>query len=168
MLVRKVAAGPAKATLDFIQNEQRAVRLGKLARGPEEFWGKRVNATFPLDCLQTHGAYTTVEVPLQVINIVQGDERHARHQRGKRLAILRLPGGCESAERPSMKRIVQRQHPPFGFVAVAVLRSCVSTREFQRSLPSLSTAVAKECAIEFGEFGQPPGQLCLILMKEEI
>src|SRR2546425_1183380 len=47
-----------------------------------------------------------------------------------------------------MKRILQCEQAPLGFMSVVVLRASVGAGELQRSFPCLSAAVAEECFLK--------------------
>ena len=67
----------------------------------------------------------------------------------------------------AMKRIFQRQNPPFGFVPVVIIqRKRKSTRQFQRAFPGFGAAVAEKSFVEAGNFDQLLGQLGLIFVKK--
>ena len=53
-------------------------------------------------------------------------------------------------------------------LAVLVVRLREGAGELQRSFPRLGAAVAKESAIESGDFGQQPREFRLILVEEQI
>ena len=109
MLVSKVFSRAAQATLNFIENQQRAGGLGQIARGLQKFRAEGANAAFPLNGLQANGANTAIKLALEICHIVKGDEAHAGHHGSEGLAVLLLSGGRERAERPPVKRIFQSQ-----------------------------------------------------------
>ena len=105
---------------------------------------------------------------MQLFNIVKLDEARTRHEGNEWRAIFRLTRSRERSECAAVKRIIHGQNAPFRFTAILVIGLRKSTGKFQRSFPRLSAAVAKEGAVEAGDFGQKPRQLALILMKEKI
>ena len=114
VLVGKVASGAAEAALNLVEHEQSAALLGQ-ARGEfEKLPIDRTNPAFSLDGLDAHRTDAGIEFPLQVVEVIELDEAHARHERNKRSSIFRLAGGGKRAEGASMKRVFHGKNACLG------------------------------------------------------
>jgi len=105
-----------------------------------------------LNGLDTHGTDTGIEFSLQVVEIIELDETHARHERNKWSPIFRLTGGGKRAESASMKRVFHGKNAPFRFAAVPIIHLREGAGELERSFPGLGATVAKEGAVKPGDF----------------
>src|SRR5260370_7014509 len=167
VLISKVASRAAETALNLIEHEQRAALLGQ-ARG--EFEKLRIDWTNPaltLNGLDTHGADAGITFPLQIIEIIELDETYTGHERNEWSPVFRLTGCGKRAESASMKRVLHGKNAPFRLAAVAIIHLRKSAGEFERAFPCFSAAIAKEGAVEPGNFGQQPRELRLILVEEK-
>src|SRR6267378_2354633 len=106
VLISKVASGAAEATLNLIEQDQRATFL-RQARGKfEKIRIDWTNPTLSLNGLDTHGTNAGIKFSLQVVEVIELDEAYTRHERNKWSPIFRLASGGERAEGASMKRIL--------------------------------------------------------------
>src|SRR2546426_12474834 len=95
MLISKISPGSPQATLNFIENQQRSGRLAQLPRQLKEFLAEWPDSAFALNCLQANGTHAAIELPLQILCVVERDKTHARHQRREWMPVFLLPGGCQ-------------------------------------------------------------------------
>src|SRR5215471_18996556 len=84
------------------------------------------------------------------------------------MAILCLPSSSERTEGAAVKRIVQRQDPPLGLVAIGILNAGKGTGELEGAFPGFGAAVAEEGAIEPRHFRELFRELRLKLMEEQV
>ncbi len=66
------------------------VALGQFPRRPQKFFADRINSALALNRLHANCAYAAIKLPLQVLDIVETDEVHARQQRRKGMPVFRL------------------------------------------------------------------------------
>ena len=92
----------------------RAVRRNSSADG--------INAAFSLDRFQADGAHAAIELPLQVVDVIEGDEPDAGQQRRKGMTILCLTGRGQRTKSAAVEGIFQSQNAPLRLVAIGVLR----------------------------------------------
>ena len=168
MLVGEILPGAAQPALDFVENQQRSGAVAQLPRGLQKFRAQRPDSAFALNRLQANGADAAIKLPLEIVNIVEGDKPDSRHQRRKGMPIFFLPGGGQRAEGAAMKGILQRQQTPLGFVAVAVLGAGKGASQLERAFPGLGAAVAEKCFVQTGDLGQPLRQFRLELVEKQI
>ncbi len=172
VLVGKVASGAPEAALNLVEHEQCAALFGQVRGKVKKFPIDRTNPAFSLNSLDAHGTNAGIKFSSQVVQVIELDESDARHERNERSSIFRLTGGGQRAESAPMKRIFHgknaRLHLGFAAVAVLIVRLREGAGELERSLPSLGAAVAKESAVESGDFGQPLREFRLILVEEQI
>src|SRR6185312_11553900 len=71
MLVSKVFAGAPKAALDLIEKQQRAGLFGHLSRRLQKLAAERTNSALALNCLQANGANAAIELPLEIIDVIE-------------------------------------------------------------------------------------------------
>src|SRR5438034_11309251 len=95
MLISKISPGSPQATLKFIENQQRSGALAQLPRQLKEFLAEWPDSAFALNCLQANGTHAAIELPLQILCVVERDKTHARHQRREWMPVFLLPGGCQ-------------------------------------------------------------------------
>src|SRR5207245_5278600 len=131
MLISKISPGSPQPALNFIENQQRSGALAQLPRQLQEFLAQRPDSALTLNCLEANGTHAAIELPFQILCVVERDKADARNQRRKRVTILFLSRGCQGTKGASMKRILQRKQPPLSFMPVVVLRAAVSAREVQ-------------------------------------
>src|ERR1700730_3925490 len=168
MLISKVASRAAETALNLVEHEQRAALFGQ---APGEFEKLRMDWTNPaltLNGLDTHSADAGITFPLQIVEIIELDETYAGHERNEWGPVFRLTGCGKRAESASMKRVLHGENAPFCLAAAAIIHLRKSAGELERAFPCLSAAIAKEGAIEPGNFGQQPRELRLILVEEKI
>src|SRR5438094_966356 len=67
-----------------------------------------------------------------------------------------------------MKRILQCEQAPLGFMSVVVLRASVGAGELQRSFPCLSAAVAEECFLKSRELSAGHTWAAVISVPSEL
>ena len=154
--------------MDFVENQQRAGAIAELPRGLQKFRTQRTDAAFALNGLETNGANAAIKLALEIVNVVESDEPDSRHQRRERMPIFFLSSGGQRAKGAAVKRILQRQQTPLGFVAVAVLGAGKGAGHLERAFPGLGAAVAEESLVQAGDPGQPLRQLGLELVEEQI
>src|SRR3989475_6085360 len=148
MLICKISPGSPQPALNFIENQQRSGALAQLPRQLQEFLAQRPDSALTLNCLEANGTHAAIELPFQILCVVERDKADARNQRRKRVTIPFLSRGCQRTKGASMKRILQRQQPPLSFMPVVVLRAGVRASELQCSLPCFSAAVTEECLLQ--------------------
>ncbi len=134
----------------------------------------RTNPALSLNGLDAHGADAGIKFSLQIVEVIELDESHARHERSERGSIFRLTGGGQRAKGASMKRIFHGKNARlwiglgFGLAAVRVVHLRKGAGQLERPFPGLGAAVAKESAVKPGDFGQQPREFRLILVEEKI
>src|SRR5436309_6376563 len=88
MLISKISPGSPQATLNFIENQQRSGALAQLPRQLKEFLAEWPDSAFALNCLQANGTHAAIELPLQILCVVERDKTHARHQRREWMPVF--------------------------------------------------------------------------------
>ena len=129
-------AGASGAGLDLVDDEQRAVPVGELARGLEEPVGQLDDAGLALDGLDEERRDGVVEGVLERLDR-GGDVLDAAGQRLERLAHVRLAGERERAHRAAVEAVDEREHAGAGAARV------VEPRELERGLVRLGAGVAE-------------------------
>ena len=154
MLIGEIAAGTAQSALDFIEDQQSSGAIRQLPSGLQEFLAQRANSTFSLDGLQADGTYAAVELPLQVLCVVECDEADPWNQGREGMPVFLLSGGGQRTKSAAVERILQSQKTPLGFVTVAVLRSRESACELESAFPGFGTAVTEKGLLQTRNLGQ--------------
>ena len=168
VLIGEVFSRAAQTALDLVDDQQGAGTLGQFPCRPQELRADGIDAAFSLDRLQTHGAHAAIELPLQVVDVIEGDEPDAGQQRRKGMTILCLPGRGQRTKGAAVEGIFQSQNAPLRLVAVRVLSAGQGTGELERSFPGFGAAVAEKCLVQAGNLGQPFGQFRLVLVIEQV
>jgi hypothetical protein len=107
MLIGEIAAGAAQTALDFIEDQQSSGAIRQLPCGPQEFLAQRANSPFSLNGLQADGTYAAVELPLQVLCVVECNEAYTWNQGREGMPVFLLPGGGQRTKSAPMKGILQ-------------------------------------------------------------
>src|SRR5271169_1665931 len=150
VLVGKVTSGAAKAALNLVEHQQRAAAF-RQARGKfEKLPIHRTNTAFSLNGLDAHGTNAGIKFSSQVVQVIKLDESHSGHERSEWSPVFQLTGGGQRAKGASMKRIAHGKNVRLRF-AGAIIGLRKGAGEFERSLPSLSAAIAKESAVQPGD-----------------
>ena len=163
-LIGEVLARAADAALDLVENQQRIVAIGQLARLADVFHGHGEDAALALYPFDDNACGAFADNLFQRDFIVGWNEVRAGKQRLKIAAIFFLAGDGESAQRTSVERIVQRDNFEF-FVADFV---AVRAHHLQCAFHGLGAGVAEERALQAAGFGQPFGERALIGVEVEI
>ena len=129
---------------------------------------KRTDPAFSLNGLQTNGADAAIKLPLEIVHVVEGDKSNSGDQRRKRVPIFLLSSGRQRTEGATVKRILQGQQAPLGFVSVIVLGARVGSRHLERAFPCFGSAVTEKCLVQAGDLGQPSRKFSLELMEKKI
>ena len=94
----KGVAGAAKAALDFVEDEERAVLVARLAGGLEVAVGRDDNAAFTLNGFEDDAGGLVVDGIDQGVDVAVVDELDSGHEREKLLAVLLPASGGEGSE----------------------------------------------------------------------
>ena len=126
----------AGAGLDLVDDQQRAVPLGELARRLEVALGQVDHARLALDRLDEQRGDAVVERRLERLDR-RVDELDTAGHRQERLLHVRLAGEGERAHRAAVERVGERED------ARARARPRVEARELERGLVGLGAGVAE-------------------------
>src|SRR5688572_4439696 len=140
LLKREEGSEAAEATLDLVEDEDRAAFVGEAPRRDEELIGERNDPSLAHDRLEEDRGSFGGHRRLESRDVVRFDKRHVRYERGERRAIRLVPCQRESAGSPAVKALLQRDE-----VRAARIRE---TRELDGRLVRLGSAVAEERAAE--------------------
>src|SRR5436853_384265 len=91
-LREEVVTGAAETALNLVEDQHGAALLRQVTRQLQGLLADGIDATFALNGLNTEGAHAGIELTLEIVDIVKGYKADARHQRGKRGAVLQLAG----------------------------------------------------------------------------
>ena len=133
----------ADARLDFVEHEQKSVRVRERAKLPQESRRSGQHAAFSLNELEHDRRDVRTECAARRFEIAVGDVRHAA-ERSETVLVLVLAGRGERAERAAVKRIVERDD------AVAILLAArveMATHELERRLDGFGARVTEKGAI---------------------
>ena len=121
MLVGKMASSAAQAALNLVEHEQGAALFGQ-ARGQfEKLRSDRANPALSLNGFDAHSADAGIKLSFQIVQVIELDETHARHERNERRSIFRLTGSGERAKGAPMKRVLHGKNARLWIGLVAVL-----------------------------------------------
>src|SRR6202035_6012085 len=143
----EILSSASQPALNLVEDKQCARLLRQLARQLQKLAVDWADPAFALNCFYADRADAAVELPLQIVEIIECDKIHSRHQRRERMPILFLTSGRKSAKGPTVKRIVQSQQAPLSFVTVVVICARKGPSKLQRPFPSFGPAIAEKCAI---------------------
>jgi len=110
-LIRKVSAGPAKATLNLVGDQRSIVLRSEVARALPKFLADRENPALALDRFYNKRANRIIKLALKIGHIIELHKLRARNKRSEWLAIFRRVRDGNRAERATMKRILKRENP---------------------------------------------------------
>ncbi len=87
-LIRKVSAGPAKATLNLVGDQRSIVLRSELARALPKFPADRKNPALALDRFHNNRAHRIIKLALKIGHIVELYEFRAGNKRSEGFAIF--------------------------------------------------------------------------------
>src|SRR5204863_38415 len=122
--------------------------------------GYRTNAAFALDSFDHHGAHIVGKLLFEIFHVIEFHEVEARNERLELLAILLLSCRRQRSERPSMKRLIERQNSKLGPAERA--------GELQASFDRFRSTVGEERAIEAGNLAEFLREPSLILVIDQV
>jgi len=80
VLICEMPPGAAQPALNFIQNQQRSGARRQLSRELQKLPADGTDSALALNCFQSDGADAAIELPLQVVNIVEANKADAGQQ----------------------------------------------------------------------------------------
>ncbi len=157
-LVGVQVPGTSRASLNLVEDEQRADLVAQLPQPLEEAFGGRVHAALALDRLYQDGGGLRTGEPPRGLQVAEGGVDEAAGHGAETLLEGRLPGGGEASVGPAVKG--SREGQDLVLVG-AVLRLSVLARELYGRLYALRAGVAEEHLVEVRRVGEHPGDLGL-------
>src|SRR5581483_3157447 len=143
----KELSGSSEAALDFVKDERCVMAIGGFAGRAKKLDGRRTYAALALDRFDHNGARFVGNSGVELLDVVAVHELNGAGQRVEILAVLRLAGERQRAQRAAMERTVEGNDLALGFAAAIVSRV---TNQFQCAFNGFGAAVGEKCAPETG------------------
>ena len=105
--------GTADAGLDFVENQQRVVRIAQFTQAAQEVRIRRHDAAFTLHRFNDHRAGIVVDQRLCRVEVVIDGVLNLRRQRRKILRIGRLAASGNGKQRAAVEGILERHDAAF-------------------------------------------------------
>ena len=141
------------------------VRLARVADRVGHRRRQRPHAAFALYRLDDDRGRPIRHRADSAVGVVGGDERHARHQRRERRAVVVVPRHRQRAHRPAVERVLERDE--LGALAAA-LRYQYRRANFRLASTASAPLLQKNARGSPGERRQPRGELPLERVEEQV
>ncbi len=168
VLVGVETPGAADAALHLVEQQHEPVLVAEPPQAAEEFRRARHDAALALDGLDEDRGGGVVDQRRERRHVVEFAEREAGHERTEAALNLLLRRGAHAAERAAVKRILSANDLEALALLAARTAPAVQARELDETLVGLGAAVAEEDTSRARMPRDPPRQLALVGVAEQV
>ena len=156
VLIGEQIAGAADAGLHFVENQQQAVIVAKLAQRAQEIVRHDAHATLAHHRLDDDCSGFRCNGFLDGVEIVEDDLIETGHRRAEAFEIFLVAGGRQRGERPAVERAFKGDDA----VALGLARGeLILASHLDRAFDRLGSRVLEEHGVGEAQCAQPLGQL---------